>query len=264
MAGNDGSGNASAAPAGGAGATPGGAAGAAPMTPAASGAGGEGGTLLFEARHETDLSEWTGDGPDSGGIYVDDEPPMVSAEQVHSGTGAVRIFIDTSNDRAPICRLYHRVTVPAAYYGAWFYVTQDHVSFDWWMMMLFKAQPDVEDITSAYNLWDIGQMRSDDGYTTYVLYDHLRTENRYTETEPALPIGRWFHLEAYLSYAAGQQTELEVWLDGQSFLHLTDLEPPPQAPLFWSIGNGGSQLVPAQSTIFIDDVTISTTRVGLR
>jgi len=232
------------------------------MPAAGAGAGGAAGTLIFEARHETDLSEWTGDGPESGGIYVDDDPPLVGTEQVHSGTGALRIFIDTSNDRAPICRLFHRLPPQPAYYGAWFYAVEDHVSFDWWMMMLFKAQPDVEDITTAYNLWDIGQVKSDQGYTTYVLYDHLRTENRYTETQPQLPIGRWFHLEAYLAYQAGEATELELWLDGQSFLHLTDLDPPPDAPLFWSIGNGGSQLVPAQSTIFIDDVTISTTRVG--
>jgi hypothetical protein len=222
---------------------------------------GAAGTLLFEAHHETDLSEWTEGGPAVGGFYADDNEPVVTTERAHSGNSSVKMVIDTGTDSQRVCRLYHRLAPGPAFYGAWYFIEQDH-TFEWWTTMLFKAQTDAADIDTSYNLWDIDQYRGNTDYTTWAVYDHLRTENRYSDSAPALPIGRWFHIEAYFAYQEGEQTELELWLDGVSFLHLTDLDPTPEDPLFWALGNGASQLVPSQSTIFIDDVTISTVRVG--
>jgi hypothetical protein len=227
----------------------------------ASGMAGAAGTLLFEAHHESDLSEWTAAGPAIGGLYADDDDPVVTTERAHSGSGSVKMVIDTGSDSQRVCRLYHQLAPGPAYYGAWYFIEEDHSSFEWWTTMLFKAQTDAADIDTSYNLWDIDQIRTD-GYTTYAVYDHPRTENHYSDSAPALPIGRWFHIEAYFAYEAAEPTELQLWLDGISFMHLTDLDPTPADPLFWGLGNGASQLVPSQSTIFIDDVTISTVRVG--
>jgi len=77
---------------------------------------------------------------------------------------------------------------------------------------------------------------------------------------PRLPIARWFHIEAYLAYAPDMPTELEIWLDGTSMLRLTLDEAP--SDLFWGLGNEAGGLSPSESTLYIDDVTISPSRLG--
>ena len=212
--------------------------------------GGGNATLLFEARHEVDFSEWTSDGSDEGYLYCPEELGVVTTTRAHSGSGSVKISIDTAGGATPICQMLRRTPSPSAYYGAWFFVEHDHESFDWWTIFFFK--------TKTTSHWDLGLYR--DGYTSFGLYDHAHNESNFAPAMPGLPIARWFHLEAYLAYGADTATELEVWLDGSSMLQLTLDEAPPD--LFWGLGNEAGGLSPSDSTLYVDDVTISPRRLG--
>jgi hypothetical protein len=206
--------------------------------------------LLFEARHEVDFSEWTSDGDDEGYLYCPDDLGVVTNTRAHSGSGSVAISIDTGGGATPICQMLRRTPAPSAYYGAWFFVEHDHEALDWWTIFFFK--------TKTTSHWDLGLYR--DGYTSFGLYDHAHDESTTAPAMPRLPIARWFHLEAYLVYAADTPTELELWLDGSSMLRLTLDEAPPD--LFWGLGNEAAGLSPSDSTLYIDDVTISLSRLG--
>lgn len=212
--------------------------------------GGGGATLLFEARHEVDLSDWTSDGSDEGYLYCPADQAVVTTARVHSGSGSVRISIDTAGGATPICQMLRRTPSARAYYGAWFFVERDHQAFDWWTIFFFK--------TKTTSHWDLGMYR--DGYTSFGLYDHAHNESTFASAMPRLPIARWFQIEAYLAYAPDMPTELEVWLDGTSMLRLTLDEAP--SDLFWGLGNEAGGLSPSESTLYIDDVTISPTRLG--
>ena len=214
--------------------------------------GGSGGSVLFfEAHHEVDLSEWTAEGPETGYLYCPDEQASITTKRAHSGAGSVQISIDTADGANPICQMLHRTPAPEAYYGAWFFIEQDHEAIEgWWTILFFK--------TKTTSHWDLGFYH--DGYTSFGLYDHDEDRSTFAPAMPVLPIGRWFHLEAYLAYAEGKPTDIELWLDGTTLLRRTAGEAP--RDLFWGLGNEGSGLSPSNSTLYIDDVTISSRRLG--
>jgi hypothetical protein len=239
-----------------------------PSDPGSGGAvGGEAGApsdagLYFEARHEDgSLSEWDdGADQDAGGYYADAAPPKFSIDQAHSGSGSAKVSIDTSSGTAPIARLYRRIERDHAYYSAWFYLAEDHTPSVWWSIFLFRAG---QDRNKSIDLWDIDLVRVDGDQLSLSIYDHQRDKTIAIPSQPIIPIAKWFRIEAYLAFVKGQPTELEYWLDGAPLISLSDLsEAPAGQPMYWLVGNGGSLLTPPVSTVYIDDATISATRLA--
>lgn len=237
-------------------------------TSGTSGAVGEGGVggqpddgLLFDADHENGaLSQWD-DGPDAdaGGYYADsaEELPSHSTDQAHSGEASAKVQIDTSSGAGVISRLYRRLSLDgAAYYTAWFYLVEDHTPASWWSIFLFRA---VKERNDSIDLWSVDLVRTADDKLTVAVYDHANSNTINIASNPPVPIGQWFQIEAYLRVAPGQPSQLTLWLDGNQFLKLDNTTTVPKdQPLYWVIGNGAAKLTPAVSTLFIDDAQIST------
>jgi hypothetical protein len=247
-------------------ASPGGSGGAAGQSvagaPPDAGAAGEGGEavdeLVFEASHEQgDLQEWD-EGPDTdaGGYYGDagGEPPQHTMEPTHAGAGAVRVTIDTSAGDT-IARLYRRISEADAYYSAWFYLAEDHTPSSWWSIFLFRA---VQERSASIDLWSVDLVKRDDEQLTFAVFDHAAGQSIAAQSEPVVEVGQWFQLQAFLHQAAGEPSRVVFYLDGVEFLTLDDATAaPPDEPLYWVIGNGGGELAPAVSTVYIDDAVIS-------
>jgi hypothetical protein len=238
--------------------------GGTPGDAGATGEGGEGGEppgeLLFEASHEQgDLAEWD-EGPDTdaGGYYADPgiEPPELTTDQTHSGSGAVRVTVDTgAGDK--IARLYRRITEPDAYYSAWFYLAEDHSPSSWWSIFLFRA---VKDRNASIDLWSVDLVERDDEQLTFAVFDHATNTLIASPAEPVVEVGKWFQLEAFLHQVAGEPSQVIFYLDGVEFLALDDATTvPDDEPVYWVIGNGGAELAPTVSTVYIDDAAISKT-----
>jgi hypothetical protein len=231
----------------------------------APGAAGADSTVYFEADHEgsDDLAIWdTGPDMDSGGYYADADPPRFSADgPAHSGSGSVEVTIDTSTGTAPIARLYRRIEHDRAYYSSWFYLLEEHEPSTWWSIFLFRARRDRSD---SIDLWSVDLEPVDgEDRLSLAIYDHQRGENLDLLALPTVPIAQWFQLEAYLEFAEGEPSQLELWLNEELVLSRSDLNEMPEGePIYWVIGNGGSTLTPPVSTIYLDDAIISPTRVG--
>ena len=208
------------------------------------------------------LKQWdAGADADSGGYYADlDQPtPTYSTDQHHSGEGSVKVTIDTSTKTDQIARLYRRIETPTAYYIAWFYLAEDHTPDSWWSIFLFRA---VKDRNFSIDLWSVDLVRTAQDTLTVAVFDHVNNKTIDVPSHPKVPVKQWFQIQARLEQAAGQPSQLTLWLDGQEFLTLQNTTAVPlNQPLYWVIGNGASKLTPGRSTIYIDDAQISTSFV---
>jgi len=81
------------------------------------------------------------------------------------------------------------------------------------------------------------------------------------EGEARVPIGRWFHLEAFYRNAPDAGSRFAVWLDGAPAADLSNAASAPGS-VGWSVANVGADLSPRTVSLYVDDCAVSRTRVG--
>lgn len=216
--------------------------------------------VLWSADHEDgSLAEWD-EGPDadSGGYYADAASPSYVSGYARSGEGSAKATIDTAADTGAgqIARLYRRIDTREGYYRAWFNLAEDHTPSAWWSIFLFRA---VKDRNASKDLWSVNLTRTEDDRLTVSLYDHVAAKTIVApQPEPIIPVGEWFQLQAYLQQAYGEPSQLIIWLDGVQVFKLDATTPPPDGqPIYWVIGNGGAEMAPPVSTVYVDDAAVS-------
>jgi hypothetical protein len=178
-----------------------------------------------------------------------------------SGSYSARCFIDTTSGTSDGARLYRRIENGGAYYSAWFRLAAIHSVANWWSIFLYHARDTPEPADDANFLWDLRVVQPSEGQLAIVLYEHA-TQGLTASAPHSLPVGEWFHLEAYFEYAPPASSRLSVWLNGQPLLDATGLRGEDTRPVYWIIGNGSNDLDPDSSTLFVDDAAIATGRLG--
>jgi len=174
---------------------------------------------------------------------------------VHSGAHAAAFTIDTAAAAPSQTRCVREGVLPSvAYYGAWYYVPAPTTSFGW---NLFHFQGASSPTADVEDLWDVSMAPGSDGSFTLSVYDFIRA--RTLMTTPTVPIDTWFHLEARLKPSATTAGRFTVYLDGAAILDLTGLETDGTRWGQWYVGNYATALLPAPTTVYVDDVTIATT-----
>jgi hypothetical protein len=106
-------------------------------------------------------------------------------------------------------------------------------------------------------LWDVSLINQADASIAPSVYDFLRA--RPLEAGAPIPIGKWFHLEVRFNRSAESTGEFAVYVDSDVVLDLTELETDDTAWGQWFVGNYATSLLPAPSTVYVDDVTIDLT-----
>jgi hypothetical protein len=77
-----------------------------------------------------------------------------------------------------------------------------------------------------------------------------------SDTRPPIPIGTWFHIEIFLKRASDKTGEISVLQDTFEILHATNLITDTTPYGQWYVGNLTSNLNPAESTLYVDDVSV--------
>jgi hypothetical protein len=144
----------------------------------------------------------------------------------------------------------------AAYYSAFFLIPEAPSAASNWNLMHFRSG----DGGPAHGLWDVSLERQADGTFQVYLFDFLRSLTRATTDVPAVPIGSWFELELYLERAADGTGEVALYQDGQLALALDGLVTDDATYGQWYVGNLAASLTPAESVLYVDDVSIRLTR----
>lgn len=176
---------------------------------------------------------------------------------VHSGDAAAAFTITTYDDETGAqARCVMQGQLPeAAYYGAWYYIETAAENRDNWNLFHFEGGG--QDTPSK--LWDVSLSSPDGEPPRVYVYDFLR--GRAIQTSgPAVPIGEWFQLEFYWRRATDDTGAVALYQDGETTLSLTEIRTSDSDVGTWYLGNLANALTPSQSTVYIDDVTIATTR----
>lgn len=254
-------------------------------------------SILWHADHEEgDLSDWAPTDckyPGSGvfNSYEDAVTSAASTSQAHSGrysaeatiTGAIRGQFGKRAVRLMkwTDRPWDQEGKPlpkAAFFSTWMFLPTtyncnkyppwDPGDGGWWNVFQFKANDEYE---QSHPMWVLGIYHDDATQKmAFSLYSELNRPASVDQTKPvAVPVGKWFHVEAFYVADAGNHGQIIVWQDGVEILRAdhvrTAMTATDEGPV-WGIGNytdhisGGPK--EGSSTIYFDDCLISTQRVS--
>jgi hypothetical protein len=217
--------------------------------------------ILWQATFEPgDLSEWTGDG--NGGIYMDPHAtaPAASADVSHRGRfSGIASFVPASP--AAWSYLYrNQPSPPDAYYGAWFFIPGS-LQINSWLSLHHFGYRAAADATDANPVWDFHVYPTAAGLAAR-LYEASSMKG-YDQTNPlVVPTATWVHFEIRYRKAPDATGEIVVWQDGTQILDVTAIITAPTDWVQWDAGGGSNDATPSPAAVYLDDATISLSRVG--
>lgn len=232
-------------------------------------------SIVWSADMETgDLSQWTlggtRGGPFDSGACTRPESG-VSSEVARSGRYSAKMTIDVSRKESG-CRLFRHEesqTGKPYYYSAWILIPRIEKVNGYWNIFQFKSESDK--MNEA--VWVIEAQNRPDGTLHTVLrwkglvpgpmQNNGTDVQYYDQSLIDIPIGRWFHLEAYLRQSEGFDGRITVWQDGVQLWDLDQVKTRyPGGDNRWSVNNYGDDLEPAKATLYVDDAMVTTARVS--
>lgn len=176
---------------------------------------------------------------------------------VHSGRFAAAFRVAADSDDSYQTRCVRQGVPPIeAYYGAWFFIPEHANNGANWNLVHFRGG----DPGAQHGLWDISLENRSDGALEAFVFDFLHGMIRRPSTPTPIPIGAWFHLELYLRRAADATGEIALYQDGRKLLGASNLVTDDTRWGQWYVGNLATGLTPADSTVYVDDVTIRGSR----
>jgi len=180
---------------------------------------------------------------------------------VREGTFAAAFTVSSDpNTPGTQARCARQGTFPiSAYYGAWYYIPPVQIQSGSWNLFYFSSGDSYS--APEHGVWDVSLKQADAGTLELTVFDHLRRAYPTLNAASPIPIQTWFHLEVYYKRAADNTGEFAVYQDGQVVLDLTDIETDDGHWGQWYVGSYVDGLLsPATTTLYVDDVTISSTR----
>ena len=217
-------------------------------------------TGLFEGNN---FDEWMSDG--GGDALAFPQPPNlieISGERVHHGGYAARLTIDAPPGGSRGSSVLLRAGDPLpreAYYSAWYYVPRSISVGMYWVIFKFRQQ----DQATMDELYDLDLINLPAGEMSLELYDHRRGSLVDLDVpSPVVPVGQWFHVEAFYRNTQDTTGRLTFWLDGRQIVDIADQPMAPTPWIEWNACSIGQDLTPSVAVLYVDDAAISRTRVG--
>ena len=218
--------------------------------------------VLWWNDHESgDLSGWTG-GAAPGGFVI---PGSSTVEVVDGGIARSGAYALRVTDLSPNSRDYPLAArsgpLPLEVYcSAWYYVPLPLRPRSYWWFMLFRSkhppygsQAFRDEIRLSFTTRADGTMGSE------LLGPDLGKVAPLVDRE--IPVGRWFHIEAFLRTATDDSGEIAVWQDGELTFRATG-RTSETTHSEWMVGAVADGLTTAASELYIDDAAISRRRLG--
>jgi hypothetical protein len=225
---------------------------------------GGGAGILWQATFEPgDLSEWIADG--GGGVYTDGRAPqpVATQEQVHRGRYAGLVVFSPAASVTAFSYLYREQPIPAqAYYGAWVFIPASLQVRSFLSLLHFGYHPAAGDPNTTA-IWDFDLQPDASGSLIPHLYQTGAASP--VAPRPAVPVppATWVHFELLFEKAADATGRIVAWQDGVQIMDVANVVTAPTDWIQWDVGGGALDVItPTPVSIYVDDVTISSTRVG--
>ena len=203
--------------------------------------------------YENDFCDY----PQAGGFCTGDPGGRseIVEDPVRSGAHAAAFTVDSSLPNGTQARCFLEGQLPVdAVYGAWFYIPSLATNTGNWN--LFHFQGGTPGTPGLPGLWDVSLGNAMDGSLFLYLFDFLGPGVRTPQNPPEVPIGVWFHVEFRLRRAADATGEVELRQDGVPVMGLTGIVTDNTSFGQWYVGNLADGLMPPESTVYVDDVSI--------
>jgi hypothetical protein len=175
---------------------------------------------------------------------------------VHSGRYAAAFTVQADAPGGSQTRCVRQGAMPAAaYYGAWYYIPEPTTPTANWNLFHFRSGPE---LGSTQGVLDVSLIADGDQVRLAVFgVNHTRIG----EAAPplAVPVGAWFHVQLFLKRAPDMTDEVALYQDGQQLFDVTNLMIADESLGQWYMGNLANGLSPSTSTLYVDDVTLSST-----
>jgi len=178
---------------------------------------------------------------------------------VHSGQFAAAFTVNgiTTTANRSQARCVRQGAMPkSATYGAWYRIPALQTSDGFWNLFHFLGTvPGAE----PRPLWDVSLVNDSGGALKLIVRNLLKvpSESSPISGAPAIPIDKWFHVEFQLTRSAQANGAVILRQDGEIVYQKTNLITDDTEAGEWYVGNFAKTLVPALSTVYVDDVTIS-------
>lgn len=159
-----------------------------------------------------------------------------------------------------------------AYYSAYYYIPQTVVT-DWWNLMQWKRSAIQNGSQTRLLTFSLSGAYAE-GNVYLTLRSRVNAEGKFVEpgqmmatASRPLPIGSWFQLECYYRWAQTPTGQVTCWQDGELLWDVTNVITEHHTeynsyPRQWTANNYSGNTDPAEFTIYLDDLTISTKRIG--
>ncbi len=148
-----------------------------------------------------------------------------------------------------------------AYYGAWYYVPAFATNSGNWNLFHFQGRSTPDG--SLRGLWDVSLVNDGNGGLRLSVLGYYPPPNTLVVPDmsgaPAIPIGSWFHIVMFLKRASDATGEVSLYQNGENILPPTNLPTDDSIYAQWYVGNLADDLNPAESTVYVDDVSIEPT-----
>jgi hypothetical protein len=123
-----------------------------------------------------------------------------------------------------------------------------------WNLLHFQGG----ETTGQHGLWDVSLINAANGELQLVVFDFLNSTVHPITNPPPIPIAAWFHIQLHLKRAADATGEMALYQDGQLLIRVSGLVTDDSSYGQWYVGNFATGLMPPESTLYVDDVSIDT------
>jgi Polysaccharide lyase len=224
--------------------------------------------IVWKATHETgDISEWQQHGDfirQGQSAYYSMVTPFA-----HTGNYSISLTIDTegysdSGGHAAYLFFWDQLPEDAYYYSAWYYIPAGTQPQHWWNVWQWKSTYNGDtDYSVPMYILDILEQNNGELALHLVYRPDIEEKIDYRQNQKTVPTDQWFHIEAYYKKAVDETGQVIVWQDGEEILNLSNVQTTEQDnTVYWSINHYTDEILPAPSSIYIDDAAITTERIG--
>jgi hypothetical protein len=217
--------------------------------------------VLWYADHEGgSMAQWSANG--CGGIFNNGGATASTSTRVaRNGRYSAQMTIqNVSGDQgARLFRWCESRSHADLYYSTWmFFPTTFQATAGWWNVFQFKSKTPTRN--DPFFILNISNTSS--GAMRFYLYDWQQRRS-YTQSAMEIPVGRWVHLEVRHRSSSGTDGRVTVWQDGVQLFDVSGVRTRyADGDQQWSLAHYTSSISPDPSTIYVDDVAISRTRLG--
>lgn len=199
---------------------------------------------------------------DGAGFCYGDDPYLLVTEP-HRPGGNLAAEFKVKGDGLKQTRCVRQGAFPeSAYYGAWYFIPEALQEAPNWNLWHFQGGEITDTRLDGY--WDVTLVKiGQSGDWELVVRDPLSAPPAITTYSGAdhkpVPIGKWFHIELFLKRASDSTGKVALYQDGVLLFERANLKSNASPFTQWYVGDWAENATPANSSLFVDDVTIRAT-----